>query len=96
MRIVLGEKKLHEEYAEKLKAIPASEMCGIKYIEEDVDLYIVSKVLDDGIIENTNLCLEEVLITLKVKNIFYKYENTKYLSDAANFYQVNICTDYSV
>ncbi len=97
MKIVLGEKSdLLDNYASILKAIPASEMCGIKFIKEEVDLFIINKVLDNGFIENTSLSLEEVLITLKVKNIYYKFNITKYLKDCGSFYQVPIYTDYSV
>ena len=97
MRLLLGEKsKLLVEYADLINAIPASEMCSIKFIKEDVDLYVISKILDNGFIENTSLYLEEVLATLNVKKIYYKYENTEYLKDCASYYQVLIYTDYSV
>ncbi len=97
MKIVLGEKTiLLDKCASILKAIPASEMCGIKFIKDEVDLFIINKVLDNGFIENTSLSLEEVLITLNVKNIYYKFNNTKYLKNCSSFYQVPIYTDYSV
>lgn len=97
MKIVLGEKsKFLDEYASVLRAIPASEMCGIKFIKEEVDLYILNKVLDNGFIENTSLSLEEVLITLKVRKIYYCFEKSAYLTDCEKFYQVKIYTDYSV
>jgi hypothetical protein len=97
MKILLGEKsKLLDEYASRLNAIPASEMCGIKFIKEEVDLYIISKILDNGFIENTSLSLEEVLITLNVKNVYYKFHNAEYLTNCSLFYQVKIYTDYSV
>lgn len=97
MKIVLGEKsKILDKYAEVLKAIPASEMCGIKFIKEEVDLFIISRVLDNGFIENTSLNLEEVLITLKVRNVYYKFNNTDYLINCSKFYQVKIYTEFSV
>ena len=97
MKIILGEKtKKLDEYASLLKGIPASEMCSIKFIKEEVDLYIIDKILDDGFIENTTLMVEEVLITLNVRNIYYKFNNTAYLEDCAKFYQVTIYTDCSV
>lgn len=97
MKIILGEKsKLLDEYASLLQGIPASEMCSIKFIKEEVDLYIVDKILDNGFIENTTLMVEEILITLNVRNIYYKFNNTGYLEDCAKFYQVTIYTDCSV
>ena len=97
MKIVLGEKtKILEDYASLLKGIPASEMCSIKFIKDEVDLYIIDRILDNGFIENTSLSVEEVLITLKVRNVYYKFNNTQYLEDCTRFDQVTIYTDYSV
>ena len=98
MKIILGEKteKL-DVLAKKIKGIIASEMCGIKFIKEEVDLFIpYNKILDDGFIENTSINIEEVLITLKIRNIYYGFENSNYLLDCAELYQVKIYTDYSV
>lgn len=94
MKIVLGEKtKKLEDFAYKISGIIAFEMCGIKFIKEVVDLYIpYEKVLDSGFIENTSLYLEEVLLTLKVRNVYYGNEKTSYLEELAKIYQVSIYT----
>lgn len=98
MKIVLGEKNDKTiKFAEKIKGIFADEMCGIKFIKEEVDIYIpYARILDNGMIENTNLYFEEVLLTLNIKKVYYRYVITESIEKILSFYQIDFYTEYSV
>ena len=98
MRIVIGEnKKDNNLFAQKNDALLADEMCGIKFIKEEVDIFIpYEKVLMNGMITNTNLYFEELLITLNVKKVYLSQPDNSYLQSIRDFYKVEIYTDFSV
>lgn len=98
MKIVLGEKNDKTlKYAQKIKSVFADEMCGIKFIKEEVEIYIpYAKILDNGMIENTRIYFEEVLITLNVKKVFYRYSLNDYIKDLIMFYHIEFYTNLIV
>ena len=97
MKIVLGEKSDDNlAFAEKIKGILADEICGIKNIKNNIDLYIINKLLDNGFIEGTNIYLEEILLVMKINKIYYNFPITKYLSELIEIYHLEIYTDFSV
>ncbi len=98
MKIVIGEKNGKTiKYAYNIKAILADEMCGIKSIKEDVEIYIpYDKILDNGMIDNTNIYFEEVLITLNVKKVYYRYSLNDYLKGVIKFYHIEFYTNFIV
>ena len=66
MKIVIGENtKINNLFAEKMNALLTDEMCGIKFIKEEVEIFIpYEEVLNNGLITNTKVYLEELLIKL--------------------------------
>jgi hypothetical protein len=72
-------------------------MCGIKFIKEEVEIFIpYEEVLNNGFITNTKVYLEELLITLSVKKLYLSQQNNSYLQELRDFYKIEIYTDYSV
>lgn len=98
MKIVLGEKNDKTlKYAQNIKAVFADEICGIKFIKEEVEIYIpYDKILDNGMVENTKIYFEEILITLNVKKIFYRYSLNDYLKGLVMFYHTEFYTNFIV
>lgn len=98
MRIVIGEKNDKTlQYAKKAKAIFADEMCGIKFIKEEVEIIIpFSKILENGMVENTKIYFEELLITLNVKKVYYQHTINSYLEDLKSFYHIKFYTNFFV
>lgn len=98
MKIVIGEKRVDNNlFAEKINALLTDEMCGIKFIKEEVELFIpYEKILDNGMISNTNIFIEELLITLNVKKLYLSQRNNSYLQDLRDYYKIEIYTDFSV
>lgn len=98
MRIVIGEKNDKTlQYAKKAKAIFADEMCGIKFIKEEVEIIIpFGKILENGMVENTKIYFEELLITLNVKKVYYQYTINSYLEDLKSFYHIKFYTNFFV
>ena len=98
MKIVLGEKNDKTlKFAEKNKAIFADEMCAIKFIKEEVEVFIpFSKILNNGIVENTKIYFEELLITLDVKKVYYQYPSNSYLEELTAFYHIEFYTNFIV
>lgn len=98
IKIVLGEKNDKTKYFSIINdAILTDELCGIKFIKEEVELFIpYSIVLDNGMISNTSLFIEELLITLNVKKVYLAQTNNDYLEKISVFYKVEFYTDYSV
>ena len=77
MKIVIGENtKINNLFAEKMNALLTDEMCGIKFIKEEVEIFIpYEEVLNNGFITNTKVYLEELLITLNVKKLYLSQQN---------------------
>lgn len=98
MKIVIGENtKINNLFAEKMNALLTDEMCGIKFIKEEVEIFIpYEEVLNNGFITNTKVYLEELLITLSVKKLYLSQQNSSYLQELRDFYKIEIYTDYSV
>lgn len=98
MKIVIGENtKINNLFAEKMNALLIDEMCGIKFIKEEVEIFIpYEEVLNNGFITNTKVYLEELLITLNVKKLYLSQQNNSYLQELRDFYKIEIYTDYSV
>jgi hypothetical protein len=98
MKIVIGENtKINNLFAEKMNALLTDEMCGIKFIKEEVEIFIpYEEVLNNGFITNTKVYLEELLITLNVKKLYLSQQNISYLQELRDFYKIEIYTDYSV
>ncbi len=98
MKIVIGENtKINNLFAEKMNALLTDEMCGIKFIKEEVEIFIpYEEVLNNGLITNTKVYLEELLITLNVKKLYLSQQNNSYLQELRDFYKIEIYTDYSV
>lgn len=98
MKIVIGEKRVDNNlFSEKINALLTDEMCGIKFIKEEVELFIpYEKILDNGIISNTNIFIEELLITLNVKKLYLSQRINSYLQDLRDYYKIEIYTDFSV
>lgn len=98
MKIVIGENtKINNLFAEKMNALLTDEMCGIKFIKEEVEIFIpYEEVLNNGFITNTKVYLEELLITLSVKKLYLSQQNNSYLQELRDFYKIEIYTDYSV
>lgn len=98
MKIVIGENtKINNLFAEKMNALLTDEMCGIKFIKEEVEIFIpYEEVLNNGFITNTKVYLEELLITLNVKKLYLSQQNNSYLQELRDFYKIEIYTDYSV
>lgn len=71
------------------KMIVVNKMCNIKYIKEDVEVIIPYEIiLNSGIVSNTLVHLEELIITLNVKKIYYtnsyNHKIMNYLSSTYN------------
>ena len=98
MKIVIGEKRVDNNlFAKKINALLTDEMCGIKFIKEEVELFIpYEKILDNGMISNTNIFIEELLITLNVKKLYLSQRINSYLQDLRDYYKIEIYTDFSV
>lgn len=98
MKIVIGENtKINNLFAEKMNALLTDEMCGIKFIKEEVEIFIpYEEVLNNGLITNSKVYLEELLITLNVKKLYLSQQNNSYLQELRDFYKIEIYTDYSV
>ncbi len=98
MKIVIGENtKINNLFAEKMNALLTDEMCGIKFIKEEVEIFIpYEEVLNNGFITNTKVYLEELLISLNVKKLYLSQQNNSYLQELRDFYKIEIYTDYSV
>jgi hypothetical protein len=98
MKIVIGENtKINNLFAEKMNALLTDEMCGIKFIKEEVEIFIpYEEVLNNGFITNTKVYLEELLITLNIKKLYLSQQNNSYLQELRDFYKIEIYTDYSV
>ena len=98
MKIVIGENtKINNLFAEKMNALLTDEMCGIKFIKEEVEIFIpYEEVLNNGFITNTKVYLEELLITLNIKKLYLSQQNNSYLQELKDFYKIEIYTDYSV
>ena len=98
MKIVIGENtKINNLFAEKMNALLTDEMCGIKFIKEEVELFIpYEKILDNGMISNTNIFIEELLITVNVKKLYLSQRINSYLQDLRDYYKIEIYTDFSV
>lgn len=94
MKLVIGnmDKKTIDfikksSFSEKMLII--NKMCNVKTIKEDVDVIIpYNIILNSGLISNTLVHLEELIITLNVKKIYYSnsYNQNKmeYLSRTYN------------
>lgn len=98
MKIVLGENtKNNRDFANLYGAILTSEMCGIKNLKEEVEIFIpYERILENGMITNTIIFIEEVLLTLNVKKVFISQENSEYIKNIASYYDVEFYTDFSV
>lgn len=98
MKIVLGEDNYKNKlFSESIDALLTNEMCGIKFLKEQVEVYIpFEKVLENGMISNTNIFFEEVLCTLNIKCVYLSQKNNDYLENISSFYNVRFYTDYSV
>lgn len=77
-------------FSEKMKII--NKMCNVKYIKEDVKLIIPFEiVLKSGIISNTLVHLEELMITLNIKEVIYTNSyNNKVMEFLSNRYNIRI------
>lgn len=69
-----------------------NKMCNIKYITEPVTLFIpFDKINKVGLISNTLVHLEELLISTNVKTIYYGvFEDKEKYQKLANLYNVKI------
>ena len=98
MKIVLGENNYNNRiFSSKINALLTNEMCGIKFIKEEVEIYIpYEQVLDSGMVSNTNIFFEEVLYTLNVSKVYLSQKNSEYLENVSSFYNIKFYTDFSV
>ena len=98
MKIVLGENNYNNRtFSSKINALLTNEMCGIKFIKEEVEIYIpYEQVLDSGMISNTNIFFEEVLYTLNVRKVYLSQKNNEYLKNVSSYYNIKFYTDFSV
>lgn len=69
-----------------------NKMCNVKAIKDDVDLIIpFGDLLDNGLISNTMVHLEELLMSVNVKIIKYGNPNLEYkLTKIAQKYDIPI------
>lgn len=95
MKLVIGnmDQKMRSfikkcEFKERMMMI--NKMCNVKTIHEEVDVIVpFGIVMDSGIISDTLVHLEELIISVKVRKIFYtnpyNRDKMKYFEDS---YQV--------
>lgn len=97
MKLVIGnmDKKTidfikRSSFSEKMLII--NKMCNVKNIKEDVDVIIpYNIIMKSGIISNTLVHLEELIITLNVRKIYYSNSyNTERMNYFAETYNVEV------
>lgn len=73
------------------KTLVINKICNVKYLTEPVVIYIPFGVINKyGIVNNTMVHLEELLITLNVLKIYYGDErNIEYLNKLKDIYGVD-------
>lgn len=78
------------KFTERMKVI--NKMCNVKYIKEEVKVIVPFEIiLNSGIISNTLVHLEELIITLNVKEIvFTNSYNNNMMNILSNRYNVPI------
>lgn len=104
MKIVIGNldnnmKLFLKKYSFNDKVILANKICNIKYIKTPVDIVIpFSKILNSGLLSNTMVHFEELLITLNINKVYYgNYNNKDMMEKFSKEYGVDIeYIDYSV
>lgn len=76
----------------KDKTLVINKMCNVKYIQEPIVLYIPFGIINKyGILSNTMVHIEELLITLNVLKIYYSNDqNDDYMSKLEGKYFVEI------
>ena len=94
MKLVIGnmDKKTIEFIKKSIfteKMLIINKMCNVKKIKDDVDIIIpYNIIMKSGNISNTLVHLEELIITLNVKKVFYSnsynIERMNYLSKTYN------------
>lgn len=75
----------------KEKTLVINKMCNVKYLNEAVTVIIPFDVINKyGIVNNTMVHLEELIITLNVLKIYYgNDQNTLYLDKLKKIYGVS-------
>lgn len=73
------------------KTLVINKICNVKYLTEPVVMYIPFGVINKyGIVNNTMVHLEELLITLNVLKVYYGDErNIEYLNKLKDIYGVD-------
>lgn len=73
------------------KTLVINKICNVKYLTEPVVIYIPFGVINKyGIVNNTMVHLEELLITLNVLKVYYGDErNIEYLNKLKDIYGVD-------
>lgn len=74
-----------------VKTLVINKICNVKYLTEPVVIYIPFGVINKyGIVNNTMVHLEELLITLNVLKVYYGDErNIEYLNKLKDIYGVD-------
>lgn len=95
MNLVIGiPNKETIEFVRKMnfkdKTIIINKICNIKFLTENVDLYIPFKKINRvGLVDGTMVHLEELIITLNVKKIYYS-NSEEYIQKMSKRYNVEI------
>ena len=91
MILLIGHVTPEEEKKYKLKDYQKiSKVCGLN---KDIiyTLYITNTNINEfGLIEKTEIILDELLLTLKIDKVYYKLNNASYLLSTCNFYGVTV------
>lgn len=104
MKIIIGNldnnmKLFLKKYPFNDRVMLVNKICNIKYIKTPVDIIIpFSKILSSGLLSNTMVHFEELLITLNVSKVYYGNYNNKELMDKFSMeYGIDMeYIDYSV
>lgn len=82
-------------FSEKMLII--NKMCNVKTIKEDVDVIIpYNIILNSGIISNTMVHLEELIITLNIRKIYYSNSyNIKKMEYLSKMYNIE-CIKFDI
>ena len=91
MILLIGHITPDEEKKYELKDYQKiSKVCGLKK-DTIYTIYIINAIINEfGLIEKTEIILDELLLTLKIDKLYYKLDNASYLQSTCNFYGVTV------
>lgn len=74
------------------QSLVIDKMCNVKYLTDPIRLYIpFGKINKVGLVENTFVHVEELVISANVKKIFYgNLENKEQLERISRIYKIDI------